>query len=178
MRQTRSYEQKNADFKTNNPWIPQEDYEKILRTMIVPCVDIILHTEDERAIYLAKRVVLPMNSYWCLGGRMMFADASFEEAAARALKRESGLMINPSRFKFICNHLYAWEAIAQGNFTGRNIAIVFSLKVSLKELNQIKKSLNRDEFDTRFGLQKFDRQRLLDLNVHKAMVDIFDQMFP
>jgi len=178
MRQTRSYEQSKADFKGNSPWIPQEDYEKILRTMIVPCVDIILHTEDERGIYLAKRIALPMASYWCLGGRMMFSDVSFEEAAARSLNRESGLTINPSRFKFICNHLYAWEAIAQGNFTGRNLAVVFSLKVSLKELNQIKKSLDKDEFDTGFGLQKFDRQRLLDTGVHKAMVDIFDQLFP
>lgn len=178
MRQTRSYEQKNADFKGKNPWIPWEQYEKILRTMIVPCVDIILHTEEERAIYLAKRIALPMASYWCLGGRMMFGDASFEEAAARSLKRESALEIKPSRFKFICNHLYAWEALAQGNFTGRNLAIIFSLKVSLKELNQIKKSLNKDEFDTEFGLQKFDRKRMLDADVHKAMVDIFDQLFP
>lgn len=177
MERIRSYEQSKAEFKGKNPWIPEEDYQKILRAMIVPCVDIILHAGNEPAIYLAKRIVLPMDSYWCLGGRMMFADASFEEAAARSLKREGGLEINPSRFKFLCNHLYAWQALAQGNFTGRNIAIVFSLKVSLKELNQIKKSLDKDEFDTEFGIQKFTRKRLLEENAHKAMVDIFDQLF-
>jgi ADP-ribose pyrophosphatase YjhB (NUDIX family) len=177
MDQVRSYSEKNASIQGKNPWIPEGTYETIAKSMIIPCVDIIFHTKSDRAIYLAKRVVLPMNSYWCLGGRIFFDDCTLEEAAARSITRESELNINSKRFKFVCNHLYSWEAIAQGYFTGRNLAVIFSCEVTVDEIDKISKTLNETEFDKEFGLQRFDRQRLLDMNVHQAMIDVFDQLF-
>ena len=177
MNQIRSYSEKNASIQGKNPWIPEETYETIVKSMIIPCVDIVFYTRSDEAIYLAKRVVLPMNSYWCLGGRIFFNDATLEEAAARSVARESGLTIDLNRFKFVCNHLYSWEAIAQGYFTGRNLATIFSCEATIDEIDKISKTLNETEFDKEFGLQRFDRQRLLDMNVHQAMIDVFDQLF-
>jgi hypothetical protein len=178
MNQNRAYAEDSANIQGKNPWIPNETYETILQSMVIPCVDIVLHTAEPGTIYLAKRIVLPMSSYWCLGGRIFFSDASMEEAATRAMNRESGLTFSPDRFKFLCNNLYSWGAIAQGPFTGRNLGVTFSCEATVEEIEQISAGLNETEFDKEFGLQRFDRQMLIDLNVHQAMIDIFDQLFP
>jgi ADP-ribose pyrophosphatase YjhB (NUDIX family) len=171
----RNYAETSA--KLEAAWIEDEEYLRILQTMIIPCVDVVFHVKGDQAIYLAKRRVLPMASYWLLGGRMLFSDSTPEMAASRAVKRESGLDVAPSRFQLLCSHLYSWERVKQGNFTGRNIALIFSCEASREEIEEISRNLDGDEFDKEFGLQKFDAKRLKALDVHSAIKDIFNQMF-
>jgi ADP-ribose pyrophosphatase YjhB (NUDIX family) len=164
--------------RVRDEWISNGTYGEMVQKTPIPCTDVILTTRDDAAIYLGRRVVFPMAGIWCLGGRIFFNDETFEDSVSRCLYLETGVRIIPARFENIGPaHLYSWAKTAQGEFGGKNLAIIFKLEVSPEEIKKMSQGLNPKEYDQKFGLQRFGRDRLMDEAVHPAMIDLFDDIF-
>ena len=70
--------------------IPGELYERILRSMPIPCVDALV-VDDEERVLLLQRVNEPARGQWWFpGGRVLYFE-SRAEAVARKLQEECGL---------------------------------------------------------------------------------------
>ena len=70
--------------------IPPEQYDQILKTMPIPCVDLLV-VDNERNILLIKRRNEPAKGQWWFpGGRVHYKETRCE-AAIRKLKEECGL---------------------------------------------------------------------------------------
>lgn len=165
--------------RIRSEWISDPTYAEMVQKTPIPCTDVIITLDgDDQAIYLAKRTAFPMAGIWCLGGRMFFNDETLEDSAARCIYLETGVRIDPVRFEHIGPlHLYSWVKVAQGDFGGKNLATTFRLTVNAKELELMKIGLQSREYDPQFGMQRFDRNRLVDENVHPAILDLFDNIF-
>jgi colanic acid biosynthesis protein WcaH len=71
--------------------IEQELYDKILKVMPIPCVDLLVSDSSGR-ILLVKRNNEPMpDAWWFPGGRVLFNETR-DQAARRKLYEECGLM--------------------------------------------------------------------------------------
>lgn len=166
--------------RTRNEWISATTYAEMVEKTPIPCTDAILTRKgDNGAIYLAKRIAFPMAGIWCLGGRIFFNDETLEDSVSRCVYLETGVKINPARFECIGHlHLYSWVKTAQGDFGGKNLATTFRLEITDAEMEKMASGLQPKEYDQQFGIQRFDRRRLIDENVHPAMLDLFNDMFP
>ena len=70
--------------------IPDPLYAEILRSMPIPCVDLLV-TDDSRRVLMLKRVHFPAQGQWWLpGGRVHYFEPR-PEAARRKLREECGL---------------------------------------------------------------------------------------
>lgn len=129
---------------------------------------------DVQAVYLAQRSAYPMKGIWCFGGRMFFNDDTPEDSVSRCVETETSVRLRVERFECIATNLYSWHRTAQGNFPGKNFAPLYKAEVTTEELDQMRRGLRSSEYDKGFGIQRFCRERLIDENVHPAMVDAFD----
>lgn len=169
----------DVDVAIRDQWVSQASYLETAMKMVIPCTDaVVLLKGDHKALWLGKRTILPMRGIWCIGGRIFFNDRTLEESVARCVELETGLRLLPERFSYVCANFYSWIKVAQGDFPGKNIAAVYKCEVTEAELNQMSHGLSQTEYDRGFGLQRFDRARLVDESVHQAMVDIYDRIFP
>ncbi len=70
--------------------IEKDLYERILRVMPIPCVD--LHVTDSTGrVLLVKRKNEPMKDHWWFPGGRVFFNETREQAAYRKLEEECGL---------------------------------------------------------------------------------------
>jgi hypothetical protein len=168
----------DVEVSTRDQWISQEAYSEVVQKSIVPCTDVVFLNKKEKVLYLGKRSVLPMKGIWFMGGRMFFNDRSPQESIARCVEMETGVRIKLERFEFICTNLYSWIKVAQGDFPGKNLGLTYGCDITAAEVEQISHGLSATEYDKEFGLQRFDRARLVDAKVHPAIIDIYDQLFP
>jgi len=145
--------------------------------MPVICTDVVFFIKDEKAIYLGKRSVFPMQGIWVFGGRVQFNDNNFEEAISRLMKGETGYDFDPKRFQYLCTNSYAWVKTAQGDFPGKNVSITHSCEITKEELEKIAQGLNPKEYDVEFGIQRFDHERLIKEKVHPALMDMYLRLF-
>lgn len=159
-------------------WIGDDAFSEVVRKMPIPCVDTVFIKPDDQAIYLGRRTALPMRGIWCFGGRIFFNDADMNSAISRIMEMETGLRISPERFEYLCTHFYSWIIIAQGSFPGKNLAATYSCQVTEEELEQMQAGLKQTEYDREFGIQRFDRNRLVDEKVHPALIDMYMDLFP
>tara|TARA_B100000927_G_scaffold32333_1_gene23494 strand:- start:53 stop:472 length:420 start_codon:yes stop_codon:yes gene_type:complete len=78
-------------------FIPEDDYQKIIKTMPVFCADFLIFAE--RKYLLIKRKEEPAKDvYWVVGGRLRYKE-TMEELAERVMKQEIGQSF--SNFKII-----------------------------------------------------------------------------
>ncbi len=84
-----------------NGFIRPELYDVILRSLTVPCTDIILSNAKGEILLVKRKNEPAKNLWWVPGGRVLFGEKRIE-AAERKLREECGLpeCIN---FKEICN---------------------------------------------------------------------------
>jgi len=161
----------NADFRISKQWIDDRTYATMVEKSVICCADAIITLRgDIGAVYLAQRCVYPMKGFWCLGGRVFFNDPTDEHTIARAVEKETGVQFERDRFRYLCVNDYVWACTAQGEFPGRNRASLYQLDVYRDELDQMSAGLSSTEYDTRFGLQRFDMQRMQEEAVHPAML--------
>lgn len=181
MQKIRTYadpEAPEVTVRIKDQWISDSSYRETVQKMIIPCTDVILTRAGDQALFLGKRSTYPMKGIWCLGGRIFFNDLTPEDSIARCLNLETGVSIPAKRFEYLCTNFYSWTKVAQGDFFGKNMAATYHCVVTDEELHTMACGLVAAEYDKEFGLQRFDRARLVDERVHQAMLDIFDQLFP
>lgn len=179
MNKVKSYRdiEQTEDVITANQWLSKETYDEVVQKMVITCTDVVFCVEGDQAIYLGKRVALPMAGLWVFGGRMLFNDASPEEAIARCVKVETGILIDSERFQYVTTNFYSWTKVAQGSFPGKSIGMTYQCVVTKEEINELAQGLSETEYDKEFGIQRFDRARLIEENAHPAMLDLYNQIF-
>lgn len=165
------------DVCVRDQWISPEAYSEVVQKMPIPCTDSLFTVKGEKAIYLGKRSAYPMKGIWCFGGRLFFNDRSLEESIARCIELETSYRIEASRFRFVATHYYAWVKTAQGDHGGKNLAVTFVCEVTEDEIAAMTRGLVASEYDREFGIQRFDRRRLVDEKVHTALIDLYDDLY-
>jgi len=161
----------------DNQMVSDEAYKECVQKTVIACTDAVFIVHGEPAIYLGKRAIFPMKGVWCFGGRILFNDQTPSDSVSRCIATETGLKINPGRFRLVMINHYAWIKTAQGDFPGKNLALTYVCEVTKEELAKMPQGLSATEYDTEFGIQKFTRHRLVKERVHRAMLDVFDALF-
>lgn len=121
-----------------------EEYGKILDSIVIACVDIILICEEE--VLMLKRNVYPRKDWWVIGGRM-FPGEDPKDTAKRKLKEEVDLDVKKDRFEFLNVYSTAFSKRQQqpqenGSHT---LNLLFVLKISEKEKDMI--DLSKKEYE-------------------------------
>ena len=78
-------------------YLPEEEYQKIIKTMPIFCIDFLISFQNKYLLIKRKNEPLK-NSYWVIGGRLMFKE-TIVDAAKRIQEREIGTYF--SNFKEI-----------------------------------------------------------------------------
>jgi ADP-ribose pyrophosphatase YjhB (NUDIX family) len=66
-------------------------YAQILRSMPIPCVDLVVMDQRERILLLRRKNEPALNQWWFPGGRVLFNELRYD-AAKRKLKEECGIV--------------------------------------------------------------------------------------
>jgi len=127
-------------FTSHATFLPDDIYSQVLDNIVVACAEIVL-LNNKGEMLLAKRQQEPQADWWIIGGRMKPGE-SFEQAAARNIKRELSINIKQKRFKYFCTYSTAWTRRAQepkenGSHTTSTTMIVV---VSEREVKSMKHS--------------------------------------
>ncbi len=159
--------------------ISNEAYAEILDEMIIVCVDAMIVNHERKTFYLVKRVSKPMQGLWCVGGRRNKGEIPVE-GMCRKFKDETGLEVKDGRFIFIALEEHIWQDRQQApqHHGSHSMAHQFIVDLTPEELESAAKHLERKEFDAEFGLQEFDRARLVEEGVHSMILDLYDKVFP
>lgn len=123
--------------KIKPAFIPENEYAKILDSIVVACSDVILVHNNE--ILITKRNIYPRKDWWVIGGRMISGEDPLS-SAKRKLKEETGLSISKNRFDYI--NVYSTnfknrkqEPQSNGSHT---ISFVYKVEITPKEKDTIK----------------------------------------
>ena len=164
-----------ADVTTPDQWLSDEVYKEVVQKTVVTCSDaVVTCMNTPGCVYLAKRVAQPQKGLWYLGGRVQFNSATIADSIAINVKRETGMVFPSERFVFLTMNDYKFINSAQGNFPARSLSAVFVLELSKEELEQMSQSLLDTEYEPGFGLHPFNREQLVEADVHPAILDSFD----
>lgn len=71
-------------------WIRDEIYREIIKTMPIPCVDLLVTDRDGRILMVKRKNEPVKGQWWFPGGRVFYKELRIE-AAKRKLKEECGL---------------------------------------------------------------------------------------
>lgn len=117
-----------------------------------------------------------MRGLWMVGGRRLKGESPVEAMCLR-LDREIGLQIDPKRFEFVTVIEYVWQKREQEpqNNGSQNLLHQFAVELTDSEIAGAR--LDTTEHDTYYGLQEFDRARLVAEKVHPAILHIYDMVF-
>lgn len=159
----------------DQPHVSDELYAQVVRSFPIPTVDITLTATEGKVLYLARRKVYPAPEPWIIGGRIYFNDETIEDAVIRVMERETGMIVDPQRLTFVSIAYYSWLQIAQA-CPGKTISFNFKMDITEAERDSIAQHLVPSEYDVEYGLQSFDRSRLVRENCHPAIIDLFDEI--
>ena len=151
-------------FTSHAFWMTEEDYSKGLDNFVTTCVDFIV-LNPKKEMLLGKRAREPQPDWWIGGGKMTPGE-TFEEAAARNVKRELGLDIDGSRFSFLpSNYSLVWSRREQAPKENgvHNVSLTAVLQVTDSEVAAIKPN---DEYGV---LQWIKPENIEDPPFHPAL---------
>ena len=119
-----------------------------------------------------------MEGLWFIGGRRLPGETMLE-SMNRCFKRETSLNINQARFEFVHQNEYMWKDRQQvpQEAGSHNKADTFCVELTESELMIARRWLDRAEYEPGFGLQEFDRAKLIEHGAHEAIVDLYDAIF-
>jgi len=162
----------------NKTRLSDKEYSKITQSMIIVCTDALIINRNKKTVFLAKRRAKPATGeWWYIGGRT-FAGETFGKSVQRCFKRETGLIIPVSKFKFINIQNFIWAERQQHpqNIGTHPISFAFAVELTKKELAKISGSLDKKEY-AGSGLKEFSRNELVKQRVHPAIIEGYDRIF-
>ncbi|MBI1984977.1 MAG: NUDIX domain-containing protein [Candidatus Wildermuthbacteria bacterium] len=113
--------------------MPDDIWFLVQDSIVISCADALViqvSPQAEAFILLGKRTYEPAKGlWWCIGGRKNPGE-SHEEGAARNVKRELGITIDPLRFKFLGSYSLVWAKRRHGPqehgvHDDSNVSVVF-----------------------------------------------------
>lgn len=168
-----------GDVKIPNVFLPDRAYGEALQCFVPVCTDIVPVDPKNRLIYLASRKSRPMTGLWWIGGRMRPGEV-LEDAAVRNFKRETQVELTKDRLQLVGIFSYIWKDRSQEPCTMGCHMCGFTYIVELhsNELFAASRSLEKDEYETGFGLRAYSREHLIQENVYPTILDLYDTVFP
>jgi len=149
--------------------------------MVIVTTDVVIVDYQKRTLWLATRKARPVSDPWWIGGRRR-AGESLIDAARRNFHRETGLLIDPSRFAFVrqAEFICATRQQEPQNVGCHYLSDLFSVKITEKERAAM--ALDKAEYEVDFGLREFDRDALLDVQWSRrewghAMMATYEHLF-
>lgn len=125
-----------GDFEKKSVFLPDREYGLALDALVKGCADVLITQEidGEFRVLLGRRCVEPQPDWWFVGGRTRPGDTP-EEGAARNVKRETGLAVEPSRFRVVGNYSFVWKMRQQAPATNgtADISTVLELRLTPDE---------------------------------------------
>lgn len=114
-------------------FLPPEVYTQALDSLVLTCVDIVATYNGK--MLLGKRCHEPQSDWWIIGGRMRPGER-FGDAAARLLKVELDLQLQPERFNFLTVFSAAWNKRAHEPVDGgtHTVSIVVTVELTKFEM--------------------------------------------
>lgn len=133
-----------GEFNSHAGFLPDEIYTKVLDNIVITCVDIVVVHQGK--ILLGKRAIEPNKDWWVVGGRMKPGE-SFEDAAARNIKRELNLEAQPSSFQYLNTQSLVWPSRAQApkEHGCHDVVITMVLRITAEEKKNIKPNNEYEE---------------------------------
>ena len=157
-------------------------YKEVIDNTILVCTDVVIVNIEKRVVCLAKRIVDPMRGIFWIGGRRKKGETPLE-GMQRNFRREAGFDLPADRFKFVTFVEYIWQIREQEpqENGAQNVAHQFMIELTDEELNTVSRGLSPDEYDSGYGLQRFNRDRLKSEvekgNIHPVVMDVFNTIF-
>ncbi|KAF5833277.1 hypothetical protein DUNSADRAFT_10477 [Dunaliella salina] len=131
-----------------------EEYGRALDTFVKGCADVILRDGATKEVLILKRIVHPQPDWWFMGGRMRAGETP-QQAAAKNVKRETGMDIAPDRFRAVCAASYLWSMRKQApsdNGTA-DIVVVQSAEITGPERDIASKDWDTEEYEGAMWVQ-------------------------
>jgi len=88
-------------------FLPDREYGLALDALVKACSDVLVLSPDEDRCFLGKRRVEPQPDWWFVGGRARPGETT-QAAAARNVRRELGLAVDPKRFQPVATFSMVW----------------------------------------------------------------------
>jgi len=97
--------------KANRRFLTDEEYGVDLDNIVVSCVDVALiySLNGRQHVLMGYRTNEPYKGGWALPGGRMFVGESFGDTAQRHVKKNTGLVLDPERFKFVRADSWVWS---------------------------------------------------------------------
>lgn len=158
--------------------LDDEEYGRSLQAHVIYCVDGAIVNRARRTIYLGNRVIMPLQGWWIIGGRVLPGELE-ADAIARKFKQEAGIDIAPERFRYVetIRYMRAGRAQEPQEYGSDAIGYTFAVELTDYELATASASLDPAEYNTSLGLMEFTRERLVAEGVDKAAIYIYDAIF-
>ncbi len=154
-------------------------YSKAIAAFVIVCTDTVIVDSKQRTLFLAKRAVKPMLGLWVIGSRRIAGETP-EDSVRRCFKKETSLDIDKTRFVFATIVECFWKDREQEpqNVGCDDLNYWFTLELTPDERERTSASLDRAEYEKGFGLQEYNRERLVREKAHPALTDLYDLVFP
>jgi ADP-ribose pyrophosphatase YjhB (NUDIX family) len=135
-----------GEYKPTQAFLPDTEYSLALDCLTKAVSDILVFNHDQTKILLGKRKVEPQPDWWLIGGRARPGETT-KEAAARNMKRETGIGVVPSRFKVVGHFSLLWHRRQQEPQENglADISTIHVCTITESEQNSIK--IDGNEYD-------------------------------
>lgn len=98
--------------RRNTRQVTIDEYNLILDNVVINCVDVALVTNDLKVL-MARRRNEPYKDGLAFPGGRQIPGESYGDTAARHVRKNTGLDIDPSRFRFVRSDSWLWSLRAQ-----------------------------------------------------------------
>jgi hypothetical protein len=174
---TRTYLE-DPSFNMPQVYLSDENYAEAMESLVVVCADALFINRLRRSVFLAARRADPFMGPWLIGGRI-FAGENEKEGVRRCMERETGVDAESGRFNFFSMNRYISKLRKQlpkekGSDT---LAYTFFIELTPAELAWASQHLDPEEYDRAYGIQEFDRERLVREKVRQPIIDMYDLVF-
>lgn len=118
----------------NSVHLSDEEYGRVLSSVVVACVDVMLICGYDEKVLLGVRLNEPYKGGLAYPGGRMKPGESFEDTASRHVMKNTGLRIIPRRFRYVRTDSWAWSKRSQPpedagcHMTGTTMAAIISYK--------------------------------------------------
>lgn len=157
------------------------EYARAIQALVVVCTDVAIIDSPSKTIYLAKRASRPAHDrWWYIGGRCFPGETEYE-SMQRCFKRETGLLIEQSRFVFRCMNRYTFKDRQQEpvEIGCDSLCYTFTVELSADERELI--TLDQHEYAAG-GLHAFTHADLPHIEKEddniKTVSALYAQVFP
>uniref|UniRef100_A0A7S2S124 Nudix hydrolase domain-containing protein n=1 Tax=Rhizochromulina marina TaxID=1034831 RepID=A0A7S2S124_9STRA len=96
-----------GQFVHRRVFLPDYEYGLALDALVKACSDVLVLSQDEASCFLGRRRVEPQPDWWFIGGRARPGETT-QDAAARNVRRELGLEVDPARFMPVATFSMVW----------------------------------------------------------------------